>query len=389
MEVEWPEQNTFEWWLSHDAARGLGISKREEFLAQFSEEQLRNYYSKFCHYMRFIQGPVLQGESDARWLREAAGKFPRLSTVEYAETEIGYENGREVKPMRTFSPLAQQILVEPEMGWGCWDNHFWMLVKAMFHPPAHVTIEELRGEMLNHDNMTKWEPIIGQLDMRSLQLLSLEFANMNSRLLAPHRALATFLIRAPNLRSLHVALWDYTDVTSHPARFAPSKFFNYNLQWKHLKDLSLSHMVLSPQRLEQLLLRHSRTLRTLELSHMTLHHGSEPISDSSKALWISMIVFLSQSMSLDRVSLVGYFTTDTNEAWSTVGRKKTEYIDPPRHEGCLLDRIEHFIIKGGPCPFSPKLDVNSTQDGRTWNPEHSWTWKEDDTWNLATFWLRE
>lgn len=148
-------------------------------------------------------------------------------------------------------------------------------------------------------------------------------------------------------------------------------------------------MVLSPQRLQQLLQLHSGTLRTLGLSYMTLHHGSEPPFGSARALWISMILFLSESMSLDHVSLVGYFATDTNEAWSTVGHELTKYIDPPRHEGCLLDRIEHFIVKGGRCPFSPKLDVNSTHDGRTWNPEHSWTWEEDDTWNLATFLINE
>jgi hypothetical protein len=148
VEVAWPEQNTFEGWLPHHAARGLGIATRKEFLAQFSEGQLRDYYSKFCHYMRFIQGPVLQGESDARWLREAARKFPRLSTVEYAETEIGFKNGRELKPMSTFSPLAQQILAEPQMGWGSWDNHFWMesrkerragLPNLWWHPAMNMT----------------------------------------------------------------------------------------------------------------------------------------------------------------------------------------------------------------------------------------------------------
>jgi hypothetical protein len=389
MEVDWPEQNTFEGWLPHDAARGLGIGERKEFLAQFSEGQLRNYYSNFGHYMRFIQGPVLQGENDERWLREAARKFPRLSTVKYAETEIPFEAGRELKPLNTFSPLAQQILAEPEMGWGRWDNHFWMLVKAMFYPPAQPTIRELYGEMIDLDNTTKWEPVIRQVDMRSLELLSLEFASMFTQTLAPHQALATFLMRAPNLRSLELVLWDYDGPDFDPTSFKQSKFLDYNLYWEHLTDLSLSHMVLSPERLKQLLQLHSGTLRKLGLSYMTLHHGSEPPFGSARALWISMIMFLSESMSLDHVSLVGYFATNTNEAWSTVGRKLTEYIDPPRHEGCLLDRIEHFIIKGGRCPFSPKLDVSSTHDGRTWNPEHSWTWEEDDTWNLATFWIHE
>jgi hypothetical protein len=58
MEVDWPEQNNFEGWLRHDAARGLGLypTEKKEFLARFTEEQLRTYYSNFGH---FMQGPVL------------------------------------------------------------------------------------------------------------------------------------------------------------------------------------------------------------------------------------------------------------------------------------------------------------------------------------------
>jgi hypothetical protein len=346
--------------------------------------------------MQFIQGPVLQEDSAAKWLREATRKFPRLSTVEYAETELGFESGRELEPISSFSPLAQQTLCELKMGWGHWDKHFWILVKAMFYLEGHPKITELRGEMIDHKNMSKWEQLISSLDLRKLQLLSLEFASIESRSLAPHRALAIFLKRAPNLRSLQIVLWDYANVGSDPANFAPSKFLDYNLQWKNLMELSLSHMVLTLQRLKQLLLRHSQTLRTLKLSHMTLHHGSEPVFGSARALWISMIVFLSQSMSLEHVNLVGYFTTDTNEAWSTVGREKSVYVSPPRYKGCLLDRIERFITHVGSCPFTLKLpdalsdlDIGSNYDVRTWTPEHSWTWKEDDTWSLVTFWLNE
>jgi hypothetical protein len=34
-------------------------------------------------------------------------------------------------------------------------------------------------------------------------------------------------------------------------------------------------------------------------------------------------------------------------------------------------------------PFD--LDVDGGYDA-TWIPEHSWTWKEDDTWIFAGFW---
>ena len=396
-EVEWPENRNFEGWLRERAVEGIGVpsDKREEFLARFSEEQLRNYFSSYCEYMQFVQGPVLEGDNEMKWLREAAGQFPRLSTIEYAETELDQQDGRELEPMSLFSPLAQQILVEPQMGWGLWDKHFWILVMSMFSIQCHPKVTELRGEMIDHEDMAKWNQIIHRLDMRNLQLLSLEFVYINSSSPAPNRAINSFLMRAPNLRSLQLHLWDYPAIHPNPADFPRTGLFEYRLQWKHLRELSLSHMVLSPLRLQQLLQRHSQTLRSLELSHMTLHHGSDTVSGGARALWISMIMFLSQSMSLKHVNFSGYFTTDTNEAWSTIGRKMTNVdISPPRFEGCLLSRIEHFIIYGGPCPFTPKapktlsdLDIDSSHDVRSWIPEHSWTWQEDDTWIFASFWL--
>ncbi len=99
-----------------------------------------------------------------------------------------------------------------------------------------------------------------------------------------------------------------------------------------------------------------------------------------------MVVFLSQSLSLERVRLVGYFTTDTNEAWST----GDVFVCPPLQEGCLLRRIEYFITHGGPCPFTPKrsatasdVDLAVSQNEEPWIPEHSWTWEEDDSWRFV------
>jgi len=48
----------------------------------------------------------------------------------------------------------------------------------------------------------------------------------------------------------------------------------------------------------------------------TLRHGRESNYGGARALSIPMIMFLSRSMSLDSVNLVGHFATDTNEAWS-------------------------------------------------------------------------
>jgi hypothetical protein len=97
-----------------------------------------------------------------------------------------------------------------------------------------------------------------------------------------------------------------------------------------------------------------RTLQDPSVTRTITRHPSAWRSDSCRKRKSALDYddnVLSQSMSLERVNLVGYFTTDTNEAWSTVGHDKFVQISPPRHEGCLANRIEHFIIHGGPCPF--------------------------------------
>jgi hypothetical protein len=60
--------------------------------------------------MRFVQGPILQGESDARWLHDkAALKFPRLSATRHTETEVAGKEGRELKPISSFIPWPNRF----------------------------------------------------------------------------------------------------------------------------------------------------------------------------------------------------------------------------------------------------------------------------------------
>ena len=78
------------------------------------------------------------------------------------------------------------------------------------------------------------------------------------------------------------------------------------------------------------------------------------------------------------------------------GRERGVYVCPPRHQGRLLSRIEHFIIHGGPCPFTLErsetqfdVDIDGSYDEEPWIPEYSWTWEEDNTWTFAAFWINQ
>ncbi|KAH6667812.1 hypothetical protein B0J14DRAFT_172849 [Halenospora varia] len=381
----------FKNWLCYDAARGIGLAilqKREDFLARFSRQQLQEYYFNFCRYVTLAQEQISQWGNEEEWLREATRRFPRLSAIEYAESELDPEYGRELQPMSLFSQMAQEILAEPDEGLGFCNAHFWALVRAVFcgqeRPPQ---VKALRGEMLDYEYFPMLNQAVPQLNLRSVQRLSLDFVSEGQG--TATQTLASFLKCAPNLSTLRLSFGDQPGLLHNPATFLPTGLFDQSLHWNHLRDLSLQNLVLSPSRLQQLLRGHSTTLRSLELSDMTLQLGSETIVGGDRALWIRIIEFLSQSLSLNRIKLVGYFMADTNEAWTTSAGAGYAFICAPQGR-CLLSRIEHFIIHGGPCPFTLKrsvtpfdADLDLNYNNRPWIPEHSWTWEEDDSWRFA------
>ncbi|ELR10084.1 hypothetical protein VC83_07588 [Pseudogymnoascus destructans] len=394
-ELEFAEGSAFEEWLHHTAATGIGMlsDTRDKFLARFSQQQLHEYYFNFCRYVRLVQGPILQGDNEIKWLLKAMRRFPRLSVVEYAENEQGFkDDDRELQPMSFFSPLAQETLAEPEEGWGRWDKHFWALVCAVFRSENPQQVKQLRGEMLDYESLRKVEKAIPQLTLKNIQLLCLEFTSEDHMSQASTRSLAALLKRAPNLTSLRLSYGDHLRSLENISTSFRSRLFDTSLHWKHLTNLSLQNLALSPSYLQQLLQRHSTTLLSLELSDMALQRGNETIEGGARALWITMIQFLSQSMSLKRIKLIGRFTTDTNEAWSTCGAGEDGSVCPPRQDGCLISRIEHFIIHGGLCPFTLRkperlydVHMDASHNEGPWIPKHSWSWEEDDTWRFAAF----
>jgi hypothetical protein len=71
-----------------------------------------------------------------------------------------------------------------------------MLVKAIFHHQQQPTVTKLIGEMLDHENVGKYDQIVSQLDMRSLQCLFFRFIYEDHLSPDPNRAQVNFLKRA-------------------------------------------------------------------------------------------------------------------------------------------------------------------------------------------------
>ncbi|KAF4627520.1 hypothetical protein G7Y89_g10637 [Cudoniella acicularis] len=99
---------------------------------------------------------------------------------------------------------------------------------------------------------------------------------------------------------------------------------------------------------------------------MSLQHSSEALVDDARAFWINVTGFLSRAMSLESAKLDGYFTTNTQKAWTTYGGQISFVCQ--RQNGYLLSNIENLIIHGGPCPFTHKSFESQVQvDIEPWN----------------------
>ncbi len=135
--------------------------------------------------------------------------------------------------------MAQQILAEPDGGLGVYNAHFWALVRAVFcgqERPQQV--KALRGEMLDYEDLPMLDQVIPQLNLKSLQHLSLDFVSEGRG--PPTQTLASFLKSAPNLCSFKLSYGDQPGIFHNPANFLPTRLFDKPLHWKHLKNLSSS-----------------------------------------------------------------------------------------------------------------------------------------------------
>jgi hypothetical protein len=352
----------FKKWLDEHATYGMGIprDKRAQFLARFTQEQLHTYHDNFC---RFLGGQerLLEAGNVLTWLTEALRGLPRLSVLNLIEMPTMEPiSDPELQPLEAWAPLARQILAEPvefdaedkprNQHFGelllaavcCtfYNKHFkslrtvnkWLISRSSQSKLEYPhRVREIHGRALDPETFHVLFDIIPQLALEDLEGLSLEFFFLSSDSPSNNAAIVQLLQHTSELQSLRISFSDFPDM-DYPEKFHLTTLLDSDFQWSCLKHLSLQSLVTETSRLKSLLIRHSKTLRSLELSHITLHcrenGGGWALKGLERTPWISTIHLLSEQMSLESIKLEGYFASDTRGNWTTFG--KVSYLQTTR-----------------------------------------------------------
>jgi hypothetical protein len=264
------------------------------------------------------------------------------------------------------------------------------------------------------DALREWNKACGSFNDRSNAISALHSLTLEFEYGRPNSVpedvsqLANFIGRARSLRLLHLSFGRTIEgYQSSGIIIHLSRVIDDSMSWEHLEMLSLRAIATSELCLRSLLKRQSSSLRRLELSWIILEDSTTP-ADDKKGSWISIIQFLHDELSLEKVHFDGHLkagTIDTESPWSEDWRTQSEaqaineksfpglYPRLRYSEDCLKYRIERFITHRGPSPFQKhpgplmeygRFDIHEVEPGRdrdlTWvshfiDEDISWSWR--------------
>lgn len=377
---------------------------QEPVLEEFRKLSRKEQSRIFKRYRRYIQGQeyLRHGDHEKALLVLALASFPSLNRITYHEPE-GRSPGLDYElDLSNMSSTVQQIFCEAKCDDLKGSNHFWNIVEAS--AMTHARLSVLRGKHLDllrwldraakpsvfrplpEDHIMDLEAIhntdivqsrsegrdeISSEDgkegfdtpadtglrincLSKLQNLSLEFTQEADIYEESLTTLARLLKQVPDLHRLRIS-FDWLPSAYRVCVPRLPKVIDISVTWTRLHHLSLQAMVTSSNDLQWLLKRHSTTLRSLHLAHMTF---SRPVSGTElQSSWISFFQFLHDELSLDRVRFDGKLMNGFDEAWCTFdwgddafNEYKTGKIQP-YDQNCLRYRIERYVTRAGSCPF--------------------------------------
>ncbi|KAF8856101.1 hypothetical protein BDZ45DRAFT_727698 [Acephala macrosclerotiorum] len=316
----------YQTWLERYAATNFAIegSQRQEFLARLDVELLQGIHEEFCRYIAG-QHYLERQDHDRKLLSAAMTKLPRLQRIRFCQRSSLTRSPASVLQGDPAQPLTNKILAIPVPVYAN-ATPFWSLFAAAreSHAP-HIT--ELHCGQLD---LETWDDTASQYadhfeSFSNLQSLNLDF-EMNlgdpsiDDLDAPN--LKKLLLCLPLLRSLSLSFQrSRVDFLDH-GLMSLSLVFGNTHTWESLRNLSLVGFSTTSQYLQAFLGRCS-AIQSLELANACLtglqDSDLEFWDANSQAeespSWISLFLFLKQSLSLERVKLWGWFINRRNEAW--------------------------------------------------------------------------
>lgn len=368
-------------WIQRVAGMNMGNEAlHNEFISQFSAEELESAYQNFRHYV-FCQKKFAECGNELNSLTDACRQFTGLVGLKFSHNTSDYTRLSNLVPRSALSSLMQQTLTERDRfaGYEERDRHFWNLLQA-----AALSEKPLRRICGSEFDWTTWIAFANEFEsrdiFRSIHQLDIVF-NTAPAIVSNEEAatIAGMISRSHDLRSFRLS---FGHLPKPDRRLQPriylEQILNDNDKWENLRSLSLQAFGTAEIFLRGWLKRHASSLRSLELSNMkfkeTFTSGIEEYSS-----WIQFILFLGQSLSLEHVRFNGTFDTGGIETWVIRDYRDVRFswnmpAPKPYPEDCLRYRIERFITSDCACPFTAcDIDEGSV-------PGLPWTWDEDRSW---------
>lgn len=387
-----PAKMGFTDWVRLCAGSNLGFfgSVRDDFMEQFSTQQLEVYYFNYCHYL-FGQEHILRRGNEQQLLVDALRLLPRLERVGYAAPR-SYDGEfiRVAPPMSSLSLLAQEILTEPDSvhGYRESDGHFWTLLQSACVSGRGKTLNSVQGSDLD---LARWKTIATSSRSYCKALTALRHLSLEFKLVLEDDVQSTFLAdmvaNLPSLLSLRLS-FDYLSFDNPHASINLSQVIDSNATWRYLSKLSLQAVVTTEEFIRGLLSRHANSLRSLELSNIRFKGTTATTDKENRDYWVRFILFLGQAMSLTHVKFTGAFSNSWDEGWTTRDtdeRRHHRQVGVPTEwpTDCLKYRIERYITQGAECPFRLRTE-NESRD--CWDePGYNglpWVFEEDRSWTF-------
>jgi hypothetical protein len=375
----------YEAWVRCSAGWGLGLvwEAREELVKQVSDRELETCYINYLETV-FNQEWVLRRNNEKETLADALEKLPMLSAIEYVVPRQP-SGSCNAPPLDSLNPRVRRILAQPEdtYGYEQSDGHFWALLQA-----ACQTGRPLTSVQGSHLNLKCWNAAAAKSlpDCRdvlpTLQHLSLEF-ELEQHSKEDATTLATIMAQAPSLQSLRLS-FDELSWDDPLAVIRLPYVIDHTVQWNHLQHLSLQAIAATEGGLRSLLLTHSASLRSLDLSNMKLRDTDIP-DQTQRGSWIHFIHFLSKELSLKHIRFDGCFSNSWDEGWVT---RDADYEMrfgathfTPYPDNCLKYRIESYITHGGVSPFTARMGKKTNYEDYS---SHGlpWSFDEDVSWRF-------
>ncbi|KAL9043794.1 MAG: hypothetical protein Q9214_003031 [Letrouitia sp. 1 TL-2023] len=182
--------------------------------------------------------------------------------------------------------------------------------------------------------------------------------------------LANLIGSASNLRSLELS-FDTLPFRCIGRTIRLDAVLSKRIHWPSLERLRLQAVSTPNKYFRDFLAKHRQNLRSLELKHIKLREDVDRTlsielgnSSEKKAVkhgsWIDMIKFLQADFNLKHVQLGGILSNSWDEQWQVYTLEELQPYKVLYNKLHLKERIEAWIIHGGP---SPLVDFETTDKG--------------------------